>query len=88
MTLNVFDRAVYGLQLTVQSVATPHESSLNPLVECYIMYKSPKGIVEFGHRGCESNNSALLEAGGPKNASVAVVKDDVDDDDDAGLNLH
>lgn len=81
MTRSVFDRAVYGLQLTVQFAATPHEGNLNPLVGCYSMYGSPEGTVEFGHRGYESDSLASPEL---KNASVAVVTDDVDDED-AGL---
>ena len=49
------------------------------------MYGSPEGTVEFGHKGYESNISALLGVGGLKTAVVAVVTDDVDHDEDVGL---
>lgn len=49
------------------------------------MHGSPKGTVEFGHRGYESNISILPGVAGPKNASMAVSKVYVDDDEDASL---
>lgn len=85
ITLSIFDRAVYGLQLSVQFAATADQGNLNPLVGYYSMYGSPEGTVEFGHRGYESNTSSLPGVGGLKNGSVAVVTDDANDNEDASL---
>lgn len=53
-------------------------------VGCYSMHGSPEGTVGFGHRGYESNSSTISGSlvKGLNNASMAVVKDDVDDDDE------
>lgn len=44
------------------------------------MNGSPEGVVEFGHRVYESYSSAAVGFGGPKNTSVSVVPNEIDDD--------